>query len=244
MLAARVCAAPPSLCRPPGGCRPPPLVPATNPTQPPAPAPRAQQVCADSMSFDLPAAALAGAIEELGTAAELAAAKGDAPVNIFNALGEQGARVGGMVGGWVGARCGWVGAAQCGHAGPVWRVRASACWGAGRDASSAHTSRCPRPTLRMPAADRAPSMAAVSADLHRARAVLVRLEQEIAKLKLHPGGRVLADWLARGWCRRGLCCALHNHHAFRAPSPLTHSTHWRPPPIHRQRLHSAGRLPV
>lgn len=42
------------------------------------------------MSFDLPAAALAGAIEELGTAAEVAANKGDAPVNIFNTLGEQG----------------------------------------------------------------------------------------------------------------------------------------------------------
>lgn len=42
------------------------------------------------MSFDLPAAALAGAIEELGTAAEIAANKGEAPVNIFNTLGEQG----------------------------------------------------------------------------------------------------------------------------------------------------------
>ena len=42
------------------------------------------------MSFDLPAATLAGAIEELGTAAEVAANKGEAPVNIFNSLGEQG----------------------------------------------------------------------------------------------------------------------------------------------------------
>lgn len=32
-----------------------------------------EQVCSDSMSFDLPAAALAGAIEELGTAAEVRA---------------------------------------------------------------------------------------------------------------------------------------------------------------------------
>ena len=43
------------------------------------------------MSFNLPAAALAGAIEEAGTAAEVAANKGDAPVNVFNELGEQGA---------------------------------------------------------------------------------------------------------------------------------------------------------
>lgn len=50
----------------------------------------AQQVCSDTMSFDLPAAALAGAIEELGIAAEIAANKGDAPVNIYNELGEQG----------------------------------------------------------------------------------------------------------------------------------------------------------
>lgn len=49
-----------------------------------------QQVCSDTMSFDLPAAALAGAIEELGIAAEIAANKGDAPVNIYNELGEQG----------------------------------------------------------------------------------------------------------------------------------------------------------
>lgn len=50
-----------------------------------------QQVCSDSMSFDLPAGALAGSIEELGIAAEVAANKGDAPVNVFNELGGQGA---------------------------------------------------------------------------------------------------------------------------------------------------------
>jgi hypothetical protein len=43
------------------------------------------------MSFDLPAGALAGSIEELGIAAEVAANKGDAPVNVFNELGGQGA---------------------------------------------------------------------------------------------------------------------------------------------------------
>ena len=37
------------------------------------------------------------------------------------------------------------------------------------------------------AADRKPSMANIAPDLHRARAVLVRLEQEVAKLQLHPG---------------------------------------------------------
>jgi len=54
------------------------------------PTARLQQVCSSSMSFDLPAAALAASIEELGTAAEIAASKGDAPVNVFNELGGQG----------------------------------------------------------------------------------------------------------------------------------------------------------
>ncbi|PRW44978.1 Regulator of telomere elongation helicase 1 [Chlorella sorokiniana] len=99
-----------------------------------------EQVCSDSMSFDLPAATLAGAIEELGTAAEVAANKGEAPVNIFNTLGEQ---------------------------------------------------------------DRNPSFANVSGDLHRGRAVLCRLEQEIAKLAPSPDngltrpGAFLFELLAR-----------------------------------------------
>ena len=54
------------------------------------PLPRPQDVCSSAASFDLPAATLAGAIEELGTAAELAAARGDAPANVFNELGGQG----------------------------------------------------------------------------------------------------------------------------------------------------------
>ena len=48
-----------------------------------------QGVCSDASSFDLPAAAVGGAIEELGTAAELAEAKGDTPINVFNELGGQ-----------------------------------------------------------------------------------------------------------------------------------------------------------
>jgi hypothetical protein len=44
------------------------------------------------MSFDLPAAALAGAIEELGIAAEVAVNKGEAPVNVYNELGDRGGR--------------------------------------------------------------------------------------------------------------------------------------------------------
>lgn len=60
--------------------------------RPPLPVPPgAQQVCSDSMSFDLPAAALAAAIEELGTAAELAAsAQGSVAINVVNELGGQG----------------------------------------------------------------------------------------------------------------------------------------------------------
>lgn len=61
---------------------------------PPFASPLPQQVCSDSMSFDLPAATLAGAIEELGTAAEVAANKGEAPVNIYNTLGDQGEGMG------------------------------------------------------------------------------------------------------------------------------------------------------
>lgn len=66
-----------------------------------------QQVCSDSMSFDLPAAVLAGAIEELGTAAELAAsARGSTAVNVYNELGGQGeARVGGRYWYVGGERC-------------------------------------------------------------------------------------------------------------------------------------------
>lgn len=83
-----------------------------------------EQVCSDSMSFDLPAAALAGAIEELGTAAEIAAnARGSGPSNVYNELGGQ---------------------------------------------------------------DQGPNLAATAAELERARAVLCRLEQEVAKLPLHP----------------------------------------------------------
>lgn len=61
------------------------------------------------MSFDLPAATLAGAIEELGTAAEVAANKGEAPVNIFNSLGEQGE----LEGCGEQHAAGWVGGVGC-----------------------------------------------------------------------------------------------------------------------------------
>lgn len=50
-----------------------------------------QSVCSEAASFDLPAGTLAGAIEELGTAAELALTRGDGSNgNVFNELGKQG----------------------------------------------------------------------------------------------------------------------------------------------------------
>jgi hypothetical protein len=49
-----------------------------------------QGVCSDAASFDLPAAVVAGAVEELGTAAELAASMGDEPLRtLFNDLGDR-----------------------------------------------------------------------------------------------------------------------------------------------------------
>ena len=146
------------------------------------------------MSFNLPAAALAGAIEEAGTAAEVAANKGDAPVNVFNELGEQGAVL--LL------RCD--AAAACAFGWNWSRVR--------RLSGLKWTARPPQtppppPDRRVPAppppppphthpvhgtalhctADRKPSMANIAPDLHRARAVLRRLEEEVAKLQLHPG---------------------------------------------------------
>lgn len=50
-----------------------------------------ESVCSEVASFDLPATVLAGAIEELGTAAEMALAKGDgAAGNIFDEQGKPG----------------------------------------------------------------------------------------------------------------------------------------------------------
>lgn len=48
-------------------------------------------MCADAVSFDLPAAVIAGAIEEAGTAAEIAISRADAaPRNVANAFGNLG----------------------------------------------------------------------------------------------------------------------------------------------------------
>ena len=44
-----------------------------------------------------------------------------------------------------------------------------------------------KPPGRLPPADHAPQFGHMAADLQRARAVLCRLEQEVAKLQLHPG---------------------------------------------------------
>ena len=46
-------------------------------------------MCSDAASFDLPAGVIAGAIEEVGTAVEVARAKGDAPVGVFDNSGGQ-----------------------------------------------------------------------------------------------------------------------------------------------------------
>ncbi|RMZ55626.1 hypothetical protein APUTEX25_000209 [Auxenochlorella protothecoides] len=48
-----------------------------------------ESVCSDAASFDLTAGVLAGSIEELGTAAELAVTKGDGGSNIYNEHGKQ-----------------------------------------------------------------------------------------------------------------------------------------------------------
>ena len=69
----------------------------------------------------------------------------------------------------------------------------------------------PHCCLACPAADRNPSFANVSADLHRGRAVLCRLEQEIAKLAPSPGVALVlrcAVLRCAVLCCAALCCAV------------------------------------
>lgn len=73
------------------------------------------------------------------------------------------------------------------------------CGRRARPAASPSAARVATPSrnLPRPPADRAPSFANLSADLHRGRAVLCRLEQEIAKLAPSPGELVV-------WCHFGV----------------------------------------
>lgn len=60
-------------------------------------------------------------------------------------------------------------------------------------------------------------MASVAADLQRGRAVLCRLEQEIAKLAPHPGGWLCGRWLALVGASE--CCGAPQH---TSQTPRTH----------------------
>ena len=77
----------------------------------------------------------------------------------------------------------------------------------------------PHCCLACPAADCNPSFANVSADLHRGRAVLCRLEQEIAKLAPSPGVALVLRCAVL--CHAVLCsAALHCKDVWCSPALL------------------------